>query len=153
MYSGGSVPASNGREDLPTVDGATGPWSLEYVAEKSLEIGSHPFTGLAFDILEHTTGFKGFKNFGYVASGFAIASDSYQYFVKNEISGGRYSYRMGSTGLALGLSLFSSPAAPFIGPSTIFAEWAYDAIKYQYENLYLRVNNLDWWGNKFMYGY
>ena len=145
--------ASNDGGGLPTVDGVTAPWSIEYMAEKSLEIGSHPFTGLAFDVLEYTTGFKGFKKIGYVASGFAFASDSYQYFVKQNISLGRYGYRMGSTGMALGLSLISSPAAPFIGSTTMFAEWAYDAIKYQYENLYMRVNSYDWWGSKFMYGY
>lgn len=88
------VMGSNG---LPTIDGQTAPWSLEYIAEKALEILSHPATGVAADLVDEMRFTKGA---GHVVAFITVAGDSYQYFYKQSIDDMTFYYRITTTGLA-----------------------------------------------------
>jgi len=57
---------------------------------------------------------------------------------------GQYIYRLSGAALVTGLSLAGS-SIPIAGPSLMFYEKAYFQIKEWYGELYMRMNNLNWW--------
>ena len=65
-----------GGDRMPTIDGQTAPWSLEYMAESGLDYLSNPAVGFVFDVVDDLQWVKGM---GYVPVVISTVNDVRQY--------------------------------------------------------------------------
>jgi RHS repeat-associated protein len=144
-----NISSFGGGDRMPTIDGQTAQWSLEYITERSLEIGSNPIVGQAAyvsdDILSIT------KGMGHLATVISVGNDTYQFVHKESIDAGRYVYRLSGAGAATYLSLAGSSAAPLVGTSVYFYEKAFDYIRNTTWELQQRFRSFEFW--RIQYGY